>query len=64
MLKRLSVMKLIFVMGTVSRKMKNIIATNVTKNCYCKKARYKFDSYNLDIVLLVAILLIIITKKH
>ena len=56
--------EIISVMDNVSTKMTNTIARNVTKNCHSKKARYKFDCYNLDTVSLVIILLLKITINH
>ena len=49
------------VMDVVSIKMTNTIATNVTKNCHGKKARYY---YILHTVLLVIMLLLIISIIH
>ena len=53
--------EIISVMDIVSNKMTITIATNVTKNCHGKKARYKFDCCILHTVLLAIILLPIIT---
>ena len=44
-----------------STKITNTIATNVTKNCRCKKERHKFVCYILYTVLLAIILLSIVT---
>ena len=53
--------RIVSLMDIVSMKNKNTIATNVTKNCHCKKVRYKTDCYILHILLLAIILLLIIT---
>ena len=53
--------EIISVMDVVSTKMANTLATNVTKNCHCKKVRYKIDFYILHTVLSVITLLLIIT---
>ena len=52
--------EIISLMDIVSRKITNNIATNVTKDCYSKKARYKFNCYIVLTVLLVIILVLII----
>ena len=53
--------EIISVMGIISTKMTNTIATNVAKNCCNQKIRHKFDYCLLQTVLLVIILLLIIT---
>ena len=51
----------ISVMGIVSTKIINTLATNVSINSYDKKLRYKIDYYILNAILVVIISLLIIT---
>ena len=53
--------EIISVTDILSTKMKNTIATNVTKTFHSKKVRYKFDCYILHKVSLAIILLLVIT---
>ena len=50
--------EIISVMGIVSPKKTNTIATNIEKSCHSKKVRYRIDCLVLRTVLLVIILLL------
>ena len=52
--------EIIPVMGIVSRKMANTIATNMSINSYDEKTKHNIDFYIFQAVLLVIILLLII----
>ena len=55
--------EIIYIMDSVTTKMKNTIATNVSTYCHNKKVRYKTNCYIFLTALLVTILLLIIVDS-